>query len=136
MPAGDLRIHGDRDVGNLSVYGTFGKLQDLRLLYCNACKARFFENKGTAFIRSKLPTEKAFSVLEHLTEGNSIRQTGRLTCVHRGTVIRLAHLAGQHTKGSHDDRVVFSSGPARSSSTRSRHRPQEAGELRPPRPGR
>jgi len=104
----DCERYGARDAGNLSVCGTFGKHQHLRLLYCHVCRARFSENKGTAFFRSKLPTETALSVLQHLAEGNGIRQTARLTGVHRDTVMRLARLAGEHAKDAHDELVAFS----------------------------
>jgi transposase-like protein len=100
--------YGARGAGNLSVCGLFGKHHHLRLLYCHACKARFSENKGTAFFRSKLPTEKALSVLQHLAEGNGTRQTARLTGVHRDTVTRLARLAGEHARGAHEELVAFS----------------------------
>jgi transposase-like protein len=104
----DCEQYGTRGAGNLSVCGVFGKHQHLRLLYCHACKARFSENKGTAFFRSKLPAEKALSVLQHLAEGNGIRQTARLTGAHRDTVMRLARLAGEHARGAHDELVAFS----------------------------
>ena len=100
--------YGARGAGNLSVCGLFGKHHHLRLLYCRACKARFSENKGTAFFRSKLPTETALSVLQHLAEGNGTRQTARLTGVHRDTVTRLARLAGEHARDAHDEVVAFS----------------------------
>jgi transposase-like protein len=104
----DCPLYGRRDAGNLSVCGHFGKHQHLRLLYCNACKARFSENKGTAFFRSTLPTEKALSVLQHLAEGNGVRQTERLTGVHRDTVMRLARMAGRHAHDAHEELVAFS----------------------------
>ncbi|HWE37731.1 MAG TPA: hypothetical protein VG406_14280 [Isosphaeraceae bacterium] len=104
----DCPRYGARGAGNLSVCGHFGKHQHLRLLSCCACKARFSENKGTAFFRSKLPTATALAVLQHLAEGNGIRQTERLTGVHRDTVMRLARLAGAHAKATHDELVAFS----------------------------
>jgi transposase-like protein len=118
MPTDDLarfccqspacRLYGVRGAGNLSVCGTFGKRNHIRLLYCSACKARFSERKGTAFFRSGLAPELALSVLQHLAEGNGIRQTERLTGVHRDTVMRLARLAGQHAHDAHDELVAFS----------------------------
>lgn len=104
----DCHLCGRRAAGNLSVCGHFGKQHHLRLLYCNACTARFSENKGTALFRSKLPSDKALSVLHHLAEGNGIRQTARLTGVHRDTVMRLARRAGDHAKHTHDELVAFS----------------------------
>lgn len=101
-------LYGTRDAGNLSVRGLFGKHKHIRLLYCSACKARFSERKGTAFFRSGLAPELALSVLQHLAEGNGIRQTERLTGVHRDTVMRLARLAGQHAHDAHEELVAFS----------------------------
>jgi transposase-like protein len=102
------RLYGVRGAGNLSVCGLFGKQEHIRLLYCSACKARFSERKGTAFFRSGLAPELALSVLRHIAEGNGIRQTERLTGVHRDTVMRLARLAGQHAHDTHDELVAFS----------------------------
>jgi LacI family transcriptional regulator len=101
-------LYGHRDAGNLSVCDRYGKHQPIRLLYCKACKARFSERKGTPLFHSCLPQEKAVGVLEHLAEGNGVRQTERLAGVHRDTVMRLARRAGEHAKGLHDERVAFS----------------------------
>ena len=103
----DCPQHGRRGAGNLSVCGHFGKA-DHRLLYCNACKARFSERKGTPLFDCRLPDEKARSVLHHLAEGNGIRQTERLVGVHRDTVVRLAKAAGDHAHDAHDELVAFS----------------------------
>lgn len=106
-----------RDAGNLSVRDHYGKHRQIRLLHCNACDARFSERKGTPLSRSCLPQEKVVSVLQHLIEGNGIRQTERLTGVHRDTIMRLARLAGDHARLAHDELVAFSPrdprGPAR-----------------------
>jgi hypothetical protein len=40
-------LSGQRDAGNLSVCGRYGKPQQIRLLDSKACKARFSERKGT-----------------------------------------------------------------------------------------
>ncbi len=94
----DCPLHGRRDAGNLSVCDRYGKHEQIRLLYCKACKARFSERKGTALFHCCLPGETAVSVMQHLAEGNGIRQTERLTGVHRDTVTRLARRAGGMTK--------------------------------------
>jgi LacI family transcriptional regulator len=101
-------LYRQRGAGNLSVCDRYGKHKQIRLLYCNACKARFSERKGTPLFHSCLPQEMAVSVLKHLTEGNGVRQTERLTGVHRDTIMRLARLAGQHAKDSHNELVAFS----------------------------
>jgi len=99
---------GKRGAGNLTVCGEYGKRQTFRLLYCRSCRARFSERKGTALFNSRLPEEKAMSVLEHIAEGCGIRKTGRLVRVSRGSVGRLAKLAGEQSGMLHDELVAFS----------------------------
>jgi LacI family transcriptional regulator len=113
----DCALYGRRDAGNLTVCGHLGKQDQIRLLYCKACRYRFSERKGTPLFGSHLPEDTARSVLDHLAEGNGTRQTSRLVGVHRDTVTRLARLAGQHAHDAHDEIVAFSPsdprGPAR-----------------------
>jgi transposase-like protein len=104
----DCPLHGQRGAGNLSVRDRYGKRRHIRLLHCKACDARFSERKGTPLFHSCLPGEKAVSVLQHLVEGNGVRQTERLVGVHRDTVMRLARKAGQHAKDAHEELVGFS----------------------------
>jgi transposase-like protein len=101
-------LYGERDAGNLSVCGRIGKYKQYRQLYCNACRARFSERKGTPLYRCHLPESTAVSVLDHLAEGNGIRQTGRLLGVHRNTVLRFARAAGRHAHDAHEELVAFS----------------------------
>src|SRR5271166_272219 len=98
----------DAEPENLSVCNRYGKQNHIRLLDCNACKARFSERKGTPLFDCRMPEEKARSVLYHLAEGNGIRQTGRLVGVHRDTVVRLARTAGDQAHDAHDEFVAFS----------------------------
>ena len=93
--------HGRRGAGNLSVCGHYGKAHH-RLLYCNTCKARFSEFKGTPLFNSKLPHDKVLAILEHLADGCGVRQTARLVGVNKDTVTRLALLAGRHAKAAHE----------------------------------
>lgn len=101
-------LFGRRNAGNLSVCARYGKQDHIRLLYCNACKYRFSERKGTPLFRSHLPMEKARSVLDHLGDGCGVRQTGRLVGVRPNTVVRLAKMAGGHAHDAHDELVAFS----------------------------
>ena len=107
LPEARLPRYGERGAGNISVCGHFGK-GHYRLLYCNACKARFSEFKGTPLFNSKLPHDKVLSILEHLAEGCGVRQTARLVGVNKDTVTRLARLAGEHARNTHDELVAFS----------------------------
>ena len=98
---------GKRDHGNLSVCDHYGKHRR-RLLYCKSCKARFSERKGTPLFDSRLPADKAASVLAHLAEGVGVRSTARLVGVAKDTVTRYALLAGDHAEALHDELVAFS----------------------------
>ena len=104
----DCALHGRRGAGNLSVCDRYGKQHHIRLLYCNACKARFSEFKGTPLFNSKLPHDKVLAILQHLADGCGVRQTARLVGVNKDTVTRLALLAGLHAKAAHDELVAFS----------------------------
>src|SRR5262249_3533207 len=132
----DCPRYGRRGAGNLSVCDRFAKANH-RLLYCNACKARFSEFKGTPLFHSKLPHAQVLAVLQHPAEGGGVRQTARLVGVNKDTVTRLALLAGEHAKATHDESVAFSPrdprGPVR---WEVGLRVQEATELRPHEPRR
>ena len=52
--------------------------------------------------QTHLPEQKARSVLQHLSEGCGVRQTGRLVDVHPNSVVRLAKKAGQHARDAQD----------------------------------
>jgi transposase-like protein len=100
--------HGKRGAGNLSVTSRYGPEKVRRMLRCQVCKARFSERKGTPLFDSRLPSNKAESVMEHIAEGCGVRQTGRLCKVDRGTVGRLSKLAGEHSRDLHDELVAIS----------------------------
>ena len=50
-------------------YGWFGKNKHIRLLYCQTCKNRFSERKGTPLFRMRIDEKKAISLLRHICEG-------------------------------------------------------------------
>ena len=104
----DCALHGRRGAGNLSVCDRSGKRHHIRLLYCNACKARFSERKGTPLYRSGLPPEKALALVEHLADRTGVRATARLVGVNRNTVVRYSRLLGGHAQQLHDELVAFS----------------------------
>jgi LacI family transcriptional regulator len=99
--------YGQRGAGNLTVSAHYGRHQR-RLLRCRTCKARFSERKGTPLFDSRLPPEKALTLLQHLQEGCGIRQTGRLVGVNKNTAARYGLLAGNHARRLHDELVAFS----------------------------
>lgn len=100
--------YGKRNANNLTVCGWFGKNNNIRLLYCRTCKARFSERKGTPLFRSKLCEKKAVPLLNCICEGCGVRKTERLVGVNRNTVMRYLRLAGKHAKALHDELVAFS----------------------------
>ncbi len=100
--------HGRRGGSNLRVHGRGGVQKQYRILECRTCGQRFSERKGTPLYQSRLPEDKAVSILEHLDEGCGIRQTERLVKVHRDTVMRYGRLAGDHARKAHDELVAFS----------------------------
>lgn len=100
--------YGQRGGENLTVCGRLGKNNHIRLLYCRTCKARFSERKGTPLFNCKLPEQRVQAVLDHVAEGCGVRQTSRLTGVHRDTVTRLTERAGVHAQTLHDEQVALS----------------------------
>jgi len=103
----DCPDSGQRGKGNLTVCMRYGRHQR-RLLYCKSCKARFSERKGTPLFDTRLPKDKAVTLLEHLADGCGVRQTARLVGVSKDTVVRYAALAGEHAQELHDELVAFS----------------------------
>ena len=100
--------HGKRGNGNVYFRGFSGRDKQIRMVYCRTCKRAYSERKGTAFERSRLPTDKVVSVLNHLREGCGIRATSRLTGVSRDAVSRHLAKAGDQAKNLHDELVAFS----------------------------
>ncbi|MFH1096654.1 MAG: hypothetical protein ABH886_07990 [Candidatus Desantisbacteria bacterium] len=78
------------------------------MIYCQSCGAHFSERKGTVLSYARLPSEKIFSLLNHIQEGCGTRTTSRLIGVSKDTVTRYIRLEGKHSKGLHDDLVAFS----------------------------
>jgi len=100
--------YGKRGLGNLRVSFCYGPQKKRRMLACRTCQRRFSERKGTALFDTRLPEDKAVSVLAHLREGVGVRKTSRLVGVHRDTVTRLALAEGEHSGQLHDEQVAFS----------------------------
>jgi IS1 family transposase/transposase-like protein len=101
----DCKLYGQAGQGNLRVRKVYGKHDKIRYLRCSACQEEFSERKNTALWNCKIPEEKAISVVEHLSEANSIKGTARLVRVDPGTVRRLNKRSGQHGEQYHDAKV-------------------------------
>jgi transposase-like protein len=104
----DCPDHGKRGHGNLYFRGFSGRDRRIRMVYCRTCKRSCSERKGTALERSRLPADKAVSILGHVREGCGVRATSRLTGVARDTVSRYLALAGDQAEGLHDELVALS----------------------------
>ena|SRR5215475_3805150 len=100
--------YGKRGQGNVYFRGWSGRDKRIRMVYCRVCKKSYSERKGTALEHSRLLTDRAVSILDHIREGCGIRATSRLTGVSRGTVSRYLARAGDQAKHLHDELVAFS----------------------------
>lgn len=99
---------GIRGKGNLRWHGYSGHKRQIRGFTCRTCGKYFSERKGTVLEQSRLPQEKALSMLEHLRDGCGVRSTSRLVGVSPNTVVRYSRLAGKHAVAVHDELVAFS----------------------------
>jgi transposase-like protein len=99
--------YGKRGLANLRVCFRYGPGRR-RMLACRTCQARFSERKGTPLFDTRLPEDKAVSVLNHIAEGCGVRKTGRLVGVSKDTVVRYSLLAGEHARQLHDELAAFS----------------------------
>jgi transposase-like protein len=105
---------GQRGQGNLYFRGFSGRGQRIRMVYCRTCKKSCSERKGTPLQDSRLPPDKALSLLEHVREGCGTRATSRLVKVDKNTVTRYVRLAGPHAEKLHREKVAFSPSDPRS----------------------
>ena len=99
---------GVRGKGNLTFRGWSGTGRRIRMIHCRTCSAHFSERKGTVLSQSRLPEEKAVSLLEHVREGCGTRSTSRLLGIDKNTVTRYIKMAGPHAQSLHDEFVSFS----------------------------
>src|SRR5258708_15495582 len=67
----------------------------LRRFKCRQCGKTFTEAHERPLDEMRLPMAKAEMILKMLCEGVSVRSIGRLTEVHRDTILRLLVLAGE-----------------------------------------
>ena len=104
----DCPDQGKRGRGNLYFRGWSGRGQRIRMVYCRTCKRSFSQRKGTPLEDSRLPLDKAVSILEHIREGTGTRATSRLVRVDKNTVTRYLRRAGSHAQQLHDELVAFS----------------------------
>ena len=103
----DCPDHGKRGHGNLTVPHRYGP-NKTRMLRCSTCKSRFSERTGTPLFGTRLSLATVTDILAHAAEGVGTRKTARLVGVHRDTVTRYVHAAGDHAQQLHDELVAFS----------------------------
>ena len=75
------------------------------LLRCRTCGEEFSEHRGTALFNTTVSEAKAVEVIDHLTDGWSVRSTARLTRGYKTTVARLLRVSGRHAERCHDQQV-------------------------------
>lgn len=97
--------HGKRGAGNIVIAKNYGKGCSIRLLKCKTCKTHFSERRNSALSNCKIDEESALDIIHHLSEGNGIRRTSRLTGRAKSTVSRLAKLSGEQAASIHDELV-------------------------------
>lgn len=100
----DCELYGQARKKNLIIRKTYGQA-NIRYLRCSHCREEFSERKNTALWNCKIDEQKAVSVCEHLSEGNSLKATARLVRVDPSTVRRLNKRSGQHGYQYHDAHV-------------------------------
>jgi IS1 family transposase len=95
--------YGQLGVGNIRLRKWYDTRSGRRrLLRCATCGREFSELKGTALWNTKLPHDQVESIVEHVTRGNSFKETSELTHTHRTTVSRVVCIAGEHAQRVHD----------------------------------
>jgi hypothetical protein len=88
---------------NLTGRKTYGADQ-IRFSRCSHCGEEFSERKNTA-LNCKIAEARAISVAEHLSEGNSLKSTSRLTQTTVDTVCRIAIKSGHYGKQVHEQQA-------------------------------
>lgn len=96
---------GKRGAGNVRFVRWTGKLGNIRFVRCRACRSEFSERKGTPYFGAQMPMSEIDEIISHLSEGDGIRKTGRLTGHKQDTVARYLKKAGLHAKAFHDEKA-------------------------------
>lgn len=96
---------GQSGQNNLIIRKIYGHDQ-IRYLRCRVCQKEFSERKGTALWNTKIREEKAISLGEHLSEGNSLKSTSRLVNVDPSTVRRVCRAIGDHAEAFHEEKAI------------------------------
>lgn len=78
------------------------------MVYCRVCRHSYSERKGTVLEQSRLPYDKAMSLLNHARDDSGTLQIQRQVGVNKNTVTRYILLAGKHARGIHDEKVEIS----------------------------
>jgi IS1 family transposase/transposase-like protein len=101
----ECKLYGKAGQGNLRIRKEYGQYDWIRYLRCCECQEEFSERKNTALWNCKIAEEKAVAIVEHLSEGNSIKGIARLLRADADTVRRLNKRAGRHGQQYHDGKV-------------------------------
>lgn len=88
--------YGQRNQGNISIRGQYGKDKSRVLLYCRTCGKRFAATHGSALFGLHLPAETVRGIIHHAAEGSGVRATARLLYLDKDTVNRVILRVGEH----------------------------------------
>lgn len=100
----ECKLYGLKNQANLRIRKEYGR-DRIRYLRCCACAEEFSERRNTALFNSKIPEERAVSVIEHYDYGNSLEATAKLTRVSKDTASRLLRRTGRICQKLHDTLV-------------------------------
>lgn len=110
-PNPDCSLFNRFDAGNLSVVERIGKRKDIRRLYCNHCKRRFTERRGTLLGDAKLSEEAVVRIIKCLGHGCSVEATADICEVDPRTVDRLLERAGRRADDFHRLQLARATAP-------------------------
>lgn len=101
----ECKLYGQAGQENLSIRKVYSKQDKIWYLRCCECQEEFSKRENTALWNYKITEEKAIAIVEHLSEGNSIKGTARLLRADDSTLRRLNKRAGRHVKQYQDVKV-------------------------------
>lgn len=84
----------------------FGKDRKGQQRYrCLTCKVTFIDPDIKRVDGMLVPEDKALLCLQLLVEGNSVRSTERITCIHRDTILDLLVMVGEKCERMMEERI-------------------------------
>ncbi len=88
--------YGQHGKGNISVRGTYGKVNKRDLLYCRSCGKRFAATHSSALFRLHTSPDSIRQIIHYAAEGVGVRATARILKMDKDTVNRVILRAEAH----------------------------------------